>query len=216
MTKLRTFMLAALAVTAALGVPGQALAQDSASLDPHLKLVAVTKIPIQYISPDTAAPAMLGGPLTLGALPPFDGSGDPYWTCLTGGSDPDCSSIPAGGWVSGIPYLFWSKKACASKKNYCAQLSWWFQDNSADTTDDLTITISANQGKKFILYTNFDAGSNDTYSGYLISLAYDVTFGPGNCGTETCAKPVDGEATLQALAIVGSSTATASQVIVLQ
>jgi hypothetical protein len=216
MTKLRMFMLAALAVTAALGVPGQALAQDSAGLDPHLKLVAVAKIPMTDISPDTAAPALLGGPLALGVLPPLDSSGNEYWACFTGGSDPDCSSIPAGGWVSGIPYLFWSKKTCTSKKTACAQLTWWFQNNSTDTTDDLIVTISANQGEKFILYQTFDAGSNDLYSGHLIWVTIDVGFGPGYCGTETCSKPVDGEATLQALALVGSSTATASQVIVFQ
>jgi hypothetical protein len=209
------FMSAALAATAALGVPGPALAQDSAGFDPHLKLVAVAKIPMPDISPDTAAPALLGGPLSLGVLPPLDGSGNEYWTCFTGGSDPDCSSIPAGGWVSGIPYLFWPKKTCTNKETACAQLTWWFQDNSTDTTDDLIITISANQGKKFILYETIDVGPNP-YSGYLVWVSIDVAFGPGNCGTETCSKPVDGEATLQALAIVGSSTATASQVIVFQ
>jgi hypothetical protein len=215
MTKLRMFMLAALAVTTALGVSGQAPAQDSAGFDPHPTLVAVGKIPMPDISPDTAAPAMLGGPLALGVLPPLDGSGNEYWTCFTG-YGADCSSIPAGGWVSGIPYLFWSKKTCTNKKTACAQLTWWFQDNSTDTTDDLIVTISANQGKKFILYQTLDAGSNDLYSDNLIWVTIDVAFGPGNCGTETCSKPVDGEATLQALAIVGSSTATASQVIVFQ
>jgi len=215
MTKLHMFMSAALAATAALGVPGPALAQDSAGFDPHLSVTAVAKVPIQDISPDTAAPAMLGGELALGTLPPVDGSGYEYWPCFTGVST-DCISIPAGGIVSGIPHLFWSKKTCTSKKTACAQLTWWFQDNSTDTTDDLIITISANQGKKFILYQTFDVGSNDCCSGYLVDLATNVAFGPGNCGTETCSKPEDGEVTLQALAIVGSSTATASQVIVFQ
>jgi hypothetical protein len=154
---------------------------------------------------------MIGGALELGVIAPLDGGGAPYWPCLTGGSDTDCRSIPAGGWVSGIPYLSWSFSCSGGA---CAQLTWWFQDGTVDTVDHLIVTISIKQGKRII----FDTGAQDygpnPYPQQLVHVFSQAGFGPGNCAAGiTCSDPVTGKASMEATATVGTQTATTRQTI---
>jgi len=211
MTKTRMFMIAALAVIVAFGVSGL----QAQSAVGNAKLTAVTKVPTEGVSPDATIPGLIGGELAMGTLPPTDGSGNPYWPCFTGGSDADCSAIPAGGWVSGIPFITWSKSGCLNTT--CAQLTWWFQDNTTDATDDLIITITAKQGSKTVLNSGaLDFGPNPFPGGVLVVLTSYVGFGTEECAVGTCKNPASGDVTLETEVQVGSSKATTKQIITLQ
>jgi hypothetical protein len=107
--------------------------------------------------------------LALGVISPLDGGGAPYWPCLTGRSDTDCRSIPAGGWVSGIPYLSLSYSCSGGS---CAELTWWFQDGTVDTVDHLIVTISIKQGSR----TSFDQGRRTTAP--ILTRCNSFTFSP--------------------------------------
>jgi len=209
MTKIRTFMVAALAAIVALGVCAQAHAQ-TISLGPHLRLVAVATVPTAAVPSETTQ-EMIGGAFALGVIAPLDGSGNPYWPCLTGGPDADCSSIPSGAWVSGIPYLSWSYSCSGGP---CAEFFWWFQDGTVDTVDHLVMEISIKQGKRTVFDTGaLDVGPNP-YPQRLTSLYGELAFGPGNCAAGiTCSNPVTGKATIEATATVGTQTATTRQTI---
>jgi hypothetical protein len=211
MTKTRMFMVAALAVIVAFGVSGLQ-AQNVAA---NVKLTPVTKVPTEGVSPDAAPAALIGGELGMGVIPPIDGSGYYEWPCFTGGSNPDCSGIPAGGWVSGIPFITWSKTGC--KNTVCAQLTWWFADNTTDATDDLIITITAKQGSKTLLNSGaLDFGPNPFAGGYLVVLTDYVAFGTDECATGTCKNPAAGDATLTAEVQVGTAKATTKTIITFQ
>jgi len=202
MTKMRIIMFAALAVIVVFGVSGL-----QAQVAGNAKLTAVTKVPTSGVSPDATVPGLIGGELGLGVLPPADSSGYAYWPCFTGDSDADCSSIPAGGWVSGIPYIDWSKSGCTNQ--ICTQLTWWFQDNTTDATDDLVITVTAKQGSKYILNSGaLDFGPNPFAGGYLVVLTAYEGFGTSECAVGTCSNPKPGDAVVETEVQVGSSTAT--------
>jgi hypothetical protein len=197
------FTFAALAVIVAFGISGQAQAQGIVGQNPHLKLTVAGHIPpAEGVTPDVNPP-LVGGSLSLGVLPPTDGSGNPEWPCF--GGDTDCSGIAAGGWVQGVPLVVWSKADC--KNTVCAQLLWWFQDNSTDTTDDLIITLEVKQGTKVIMNTGpLDFGPN-AYTGDTVYLTSYAAFGTAECAVGTCHNPATGEAVLTATVQVGSSTA---------
>ena len=212
MTKTRMFMVAALAVIVAFGV-SELQAQSVVGMNP--KLTAVAKVPTEGVSPDATIPGLIGGELAMGTLPPADGGGNAYWPCFTGGSDADCSAIPAGAWVSGIPSITWSKTGCTNAT--CAQLTWWFQDNTTDATDDLIITLTAKEGVKTIMNSGaLDFGPNPFAGGYLVVLTAYVGFGTGECAVGTCRNPSAGDATLTAEVQVGTAKATTKQTITLQ
>ena len=218
MTKTRMFMFAALAVIVALGVCGQVQAQEL-QIHPG-KFTIVGRVPVvQDAAPDVAIPALLGEDLSMAVIPAADGSGNPYWPCFTGSSSqPDCDTIPSGGVVTGVPYLTWSKTTCTAKVATapCAELTWWFQDDSTDVTDDLIVTLKAIQGAKTLWTDILNAGPNP-FSGYIIVLTDGIAFGPGDClNGGTCKKPAAGEVTLEATVTVGTESATQHQIIGLQ
>jgi len=211
MTRIRIFMFAALAVIVAFGVSGL----QAQSAVGKVNLTVVAKVPTAGISPDFTPPGLIGGELAMGVIPPPDSGGNAYWPCFTGGSDADCSSIPAGGWVSGIPYITWSKTGCTNTA--CAQLTWWFQDNTTDVTDDLIITITAKEGTKTILNSGaLDFGPNPYPGGNLVVLYTDIGFGTSECAVGTCKNPTAGDVTLTVEAQVGTAKATTKQTITLQ
>ncbi len=207
MTKTRMFMVAALAAIS-LGVCAHAQ-ESNVGAGPHLRLTAVGAVPAA--DPSIATQEMIGGPLSLGTLAPTDSNGIWIWPCVTGYGD--CSSLPVGGWVSGLPYLTWSSSCSGT----CANLTWWFQDGTADTVDHLVIEISIKQGTRIVYDLGVvDLGPNP-FPQQMALVSAEAGFGPGWCyGGTTCSKPQTGKATMEATATVGSQTATTKQVIDLQ
>ena len=216
MTKARIIMFAALAAIVTFGVCGQAQAQAAAITTPKAMLTAVQKtsgdVSPDGVSPAVKLPGLIGGELAMGVLPPLDGSSYPYWPCLAGGTD--CSTIPGGGWVSGYPFMTWSLSSCNGVN--CGQLTWWFQDNTTDSTDDLVITLTAKQGANFIYNSGPINFGPNPFSGDIVIGTFYPTFGPGNCAVGTCATPVSGKVTLGALAQVGKIKATSTATMYLQ
>lgn len=142
-----------------------------------------------------------------GNLPPKDGSGNDYWPCYTGGSNSDCSSIPGGGVVAGIPVYAWSLSACdnnAPPATPCGQIYFFYQDLTGDTTDDLIVTVTVKQGTNYILAKGpTDIGPNP-FLDEVVVFSGDKAFGTqGQTGKgngwcagskHTCVDPVAGPA----------------------
>jgi hypothetical protein len=126
---------------------------------------------------------------------PFNTDGSELWPCFGGGTaaNTDCSSIgdPAQPYVGvslGAPSWTWPLSLCdasstADAGNYCGQTNTWYEDDSLDSTDDLTYLIYATQGAA----TNFiaDSGTVDfgpnVYGvlnpGYSVIIYGDQNFG---------------------------------------
>jgi hypothetical protein len=169
-------------------------------------------------SPDSVlAPNLHGVIADFGVLPPAS-SGD--WPCY--GGDTDCASIASGGLVIGAPSFTWSLVNCDAKTKKdtsgCGQLFWIYEDDTNDTTDDLTLSVVVTQGKNYILDISQDNGPN-TYGAGLIHFSGDIAFGtignhtgPGNgwcfVDTVTCVNPHAGLADVVITTTVGIYSAT--------
>jgi len=154
-----------------------------------------------------------------GNLPPKDGSGNDYWPCYTGGSNADCSSIPNGGVVAGIPVYAWSLANCDNSSppaTPCGQIYFLYQDLTGDTTDHLVLTITVKQGSNYIFAKGpVDLGPNP-YLNEVVVFSGDKAFGTqGQTGRgngwcagsrHTCVDPVAGLATGEAMIQVGPYT----------
>jgi hypothetical protein len=143
-----------------------------------------------------------------GNLPPKDVNGNDYWPCYTGGSNSDCSSIPNGGVVGGIPVYAWPLSACdnnSSPATPCGQIYFFYQDLTGDTTDDLILTVTVKQGTNFIFAKGPENLGPNPYLNEVVVFAGDKAFGTqgqfgkGNgwcAGSKlTCVDPVQGLAT---------------------
>jgi hypothetical protein len=150
-----------------------------------------------------------------GVLPP---SSD--WPCYGGGGD--CASIASGGLVIGAPNFTWSLANCDSKTKKetagCGQLFWMYEDDTDDTTDDLTLSVVVTQGKNYILDISDDRGPNPYGAGVIYAYG-NFAFGtmgnhtgPGNgwCSvdTVTCVNPKKGLANVVVTTTVGTYSVT--------
>ncbi|MGA9642853.1 MAG: hypothetical protein WBQ72_15765 [Terriglobales bacterium] len=121
----------------------------------------------------------------------FNSDGSDLWPCPGGGLT-DCPTIgdptitfPAGGWALGNPSYQWSLSGCDGTTNGnvpCGQTETFYEDQSGDSTDDLTYLIEVTQGSKVIADSGIvDFGTNP-YGG--LSPAADVIiYGDQNFGT---------------------------------
>jgi hypothetical protein len=199
------------AISAALVFAGSVASAGTAKL-PGLRIQAVPMPKSGSLHP--TVPANLY-PISaqFGYLPPKDGSGNDYWPCYTGGSNADCSSIPANGVVVGIPlYTPWSVSAC-NTSTPCGQIYFFYDDLTNDSTDDLIVTVTVKQGTNYILAVGpKDIGPNP-FANEVVVFSGDKAFGTqgqagkGNgwcAGTRhTCVDPVAGVANGEAVIQVG-------------
>jgi hypothetical protein len=218
MTKSRLFQVVAfIAIVAFLVCGQQALAQESrhhlqARAMPGMHKSGVVKALTHF---DQLFQLESG----MGVLPPLDGSGNDYWPCRTGGSDADCSSIPSGGIVVGLPAYTWSLADCnanAAGAPNCGQIFWFYEDDTGDNTDHLIVSVVVKQGLDFILDTgNIDFGPNPFAPGTVVGIFGDTAFGTlgatgkgnGFCAgsKKVCVNPVTGIATFTITTTVGAS-----------
>jgi hypothetical protein len=203
MTNIRTFMFAALAVIVAFGAGGrQALAEA-----PHFHLSVIGHVPAQ-VSPDPAAPTIFQLVTNFGTLAPIDGSGNDEWPCYTGDpiNWPDCSSIPAGGLVIGVPTYTVSLANCLDPNVACIGGEEVVEDDNPSTTEAFKWALRITQGDSIILDTgklNFGPNMPNTIQ----VIGGNLYVGPGNCATGTCVAPVAGQATATTWTWVGKSVA---------
>jgi len=161
----------------------------------------IFRLPVTVV--DTAAPALLPGIVAFGTNPPLDANGNVEWPCFTGGSDMDCSAIPPGGVVVGMPYQFWSLSDCniSSPGQACGQIYWSFSSNSA--SGDVGVSETITQGSNTI----YTSGVTDLGPGTapFVSFVWDeIGMGPNSCSG--CVAPVHGPALITVVATVGSFT----------
>lgn len=164
---------------------------------PHGKIIPMA------VTDDTSASTTgaLMGIIALGTYPPLDSSGNDEWPCFTGGTDPDCSSIPVGGVVIGIPYQEWSATTCNS--GACAQVFWSFSSLAVSGTVIVSETIT--QGNNTI----YQSGSTNLGAGTAPFLSFvwdEIGTGPGACSG--CVAAVKGAARVTTTATIGSTTLT--------
>jgi hypothetical protein len=156
----------------------------------------------------------------MGVLPPLDGGGADQWPCF--GGSPDCSTIAPGGVVIGTPAYTQSLANCDGNtptSPNCAQIFWFYEDDTNDNTDHLIVSLAVKQGTSFILNTgNFDFGPNPFGPGSIIIISDDTAFGTlgasgknnGFCAgsNKTCVNPVAGVANVTLTTKVGTSKIT--------
>jgi hypothetical protein len=176
---------------------------------------------ISGFSAQSSQPARPSAPANLypidaqfGYLPPKDGNGNDYWPCYTGGSNADCSSLPANGVVVGIPlYTPWSVSACDTSTP-CGQIYFFYDDLTNDSTDDLIVTVTVKQGSNYIFAVGpQDIGPNP-FANEVVVFSGDKAFGTqGQSGKgngwragskRTCVDPAAGVANGEAIIQVGS------------
>ncbi len=208
MTKIRMFMFAALAAFLVFGVSGQA----QTAWEPHVKMMAV---PMSHpVDPDAASKlhtTQTG--MAVGA--PADSSGNAYWPCFTGTSDPDCSSIPEGALVNGWSLYTWNLPACTSSSAACGEIYWFVEDDFASTKYNVVATVTVTQGTSTIYTNKYNYGKNPG-SGYIFIVAFDAAFGVGDCfNGGTCVAPVAGAAVISTTFTIGSQQATSKATILL-
>jgi len=161
------------------------------------------------VSPDAKTDAITMGMLSMGTYPPADGEGNDYWPCFTGGSDADCSSIPAGALVIGIPYQDWNISACTS--GVCGQIYLSFTSNHE--TGDVMVSETITQGSS----TVYQSGTTNLGPGTapFMSIVWDdIAMGPIACSG--CVDPVKGPATIKATVTINSVTVSRSASIIMQ
>jgi len=212
MTKTRISMFAALAVIVALGLFGQpALAAD---FQLHSMIIAKADLPAGMVSPDAAS--QLHQLVTaMGAGSPDTSSDVPYWPCFTGGSDPACSSIPAGGIVLGAPFYTWPLTTCTSSTEACGTIYWLFETDVASTKAEIDVTVTVTQGSNTI-YTVGGAVGKNPGAGNVEIVYANAAFGEGDCfNGGTCVNPSAGVATITTTTTIGKQSATGKATITL-
>ncbi len=221
MTKSRFFQLLAMLAIVVICVSGQqALAQNPH----HLQIRVVPGVHADRALGKTEKKALEPLSYGFGVLPPVDGGGNDEWPCFPNqnANGADCSQISTGGVVIGTPAYTQSLSNCDANNSgatNCGQVFWFYEDDTADTTDDLVVSIVVKQGKNYVMDTGpFNFGPNPFGStpGSVIVISDDTAFGtlgqtgPGNgfCAgsTESCVNPVKGVATVTVTTTVGIST----------
>jgi hypothetical protein len=132
------------------------------------------------------------------------------------------ASIASGGLAIGSPFFTWSLVNCDAKTlsdtDACGQLFWVYEDDTNDTSDDLTFSMVVTQSKNYILVISVNEGPNP-FGAELVYVYDAVAFGtigkhksPGNgwCSTVevTCVNPHAGLANVVITTSVGIYSAT--------
>jgi hypothetical protein len=212
MMKSRLFQVSVLLVIVAFAFSGQqALAQH------HLQARVVSANQFNAMKAGPAASLLFQLSSGMGVLPPLDGGGGDFWPCFGGGAD--CAAIPAGGVVIGTPAYTQSLANCdasAAGAPNCAQIFWFYEDDTGDNVSHLIVSLTVKQGANFVLDTgNFDFGANPFPAGSVIIISDDTAFGTlggagknnGFCAgsNKICVNPVAGVATVTLTTKVGAS-----------
>jgi hypothetical protein len=197
------FTFAALAAAVAFGVGGR----PALAAAPQFHMSVIGHVPAQ-VSPDSAAPTIFQLVTNFGALAPIDGSGNYEWPCLTGDpiNYPDCSSMPAGGLVIGLPTYTVPLANCLDPNVACIGGEEVVEDDNPSTTKNFNWGLRITQGDAVILDTgmlNFGPNMPNTIQ----FIGGNLYVGPGNCATGTCVAPVAGKATATTYTWVGTSVA---------
>lgn len=217
MTKIRMFMIAALAVVVALGVCGQPAHAQELITNPYLHGAVIGRVPIEADAvPDAAAAQVHELTTSMDVLPPLDADNNPEWPCFGGGTD--CASIATDGLVIGAPFYTWSLKTCTSSTYACGELTWTFETDVKSTTAAVSFLVTVTQGTttKTTIYKSASlSGGTNPGTGYVEVWALPIAFGPGDCATGTCGTPVAGPATLTVVTTIGTQKATGTATITL-
>jgi hypothetical protein len=243
MKKICAFQVAASAILLAFCALTQPAMAESAT---KFHIAAVPHTKQAALAPAAISVGLLPLLQAFVALPPSQNTDGTFlWPCLgnTTTPNPDCPTIgnpsipfPTGGIVIGSPAALWSLASCTATTTTtpnCGQLETWYQDNSGDTTDDLTYTITAKQGTNFILDSGaLDIGPNPFGTTPTVAFVLgDVNFGTmgqtgknnGNClgnvnypnpgpgpfriaSNQTCVDPVAGPVTITATTALKTPT----------
>lgn len=180
MTKTRKHFFALAALTLALGALPLAAQEDAAAAG-HLHAIKRGAIFSDAV-PDAGAPTVFTALLNMGGNPKLDKGGNPFWPCFTGGSDTDCSSIPAGAIVVGEPL---AAAVVPHVCNGCAQIYWIVESTSAAKSGDIKIALTVKQGTTTIFSFTGDSGLT-LPPGEIAALWYDgVTFTGAKAGLAT-------------------------------
>jgi hypothetical protein len=199
----RNYVLFCLGLTLAIGVGGALLgAPADEATTGHLRAVKLGSI-FSDAPPDASAPTLFTALLNIGANPPADHSGNPYWPCFTGGSDTDCSSIPSGAIVLGEPL---PAAVVPHNCSGCAQIYWIVESTSAAPTGVIKVSLTVKQGSTTIF--SFSGPSTITLPpGEIAALWYDgVTFTGGKAGS----------ASISVTNEVGTATSTSTTTVLLK
>ena len=195
MTKSRLFLVVASLVIVAFFVCGQqALAAENQH---HWQIKVVPRVHSGVDIRSNSVPAALyAGEMAFvaTAYPTVNSDGSDLWPCFGNTSTPntDCPTIgnpsitfPTGGVVLGAPSYTWSLDACnatSTSTPVCGQTNSWYEDDTNDSTDDLTYEIEVTQGSKIIADSGLvDFGPN-VYGG-LSPAANVIIYGDQNFGT---------------------------------
>lgn len=213
MNGIRLSTFAALAAIAAFGVAGPpALAQDATPINPHFHVGTLGMLRVPHANVPNATTALNQGITAMGVGAPADSGGGDTWPCFTGDAVnfPDCSSLPAGGLLVGIPVQNWPLSDCTNSTTGCGgQIYWTFEDDSAKGA--LIVSVTVTQGTTTILATgNANLGTVKGSPGaieiiYLDGIAF---LGAGSCPPTgiTCGTPVAGPATISVVTTIKQSS----------
>jgi hypothetical protein len=126
--------------------------------------------------------------------------GTDLWPCFgsyssasgTSSENPDCPTIgdpsqgfPAGAAALGSPAYVWSLSACnatSTSANVCGQTETFYEDDTDDSSDELTYSIEATQGSTVIADSGTVVFGPNTFGG-LTPPADVVIYGDQNFGT---------------------------------
>ena len=187
----RKWLLLPVTLLAALGICGrQAVAQDDQG---QVQARIITLGHITALAEPQSGPGFYQGIVAMGPPPPVSGD----WPCWAG--SPQCSSVPLGGLVIGMPEQVWSK-TCKS----CGQIYWTLQSTTAANSAIATVTVT--QGSPATTIYSFTEplgmiGAN-TISAILI-------------GPVSFTNAVAGTATINVSVAIGATTVKGSAKIVL-
>jgi hypothetical protein len=212
----RAFPLVVLTVLAFTVVGQLAVAQ------PHHYTVKVVPRAQAEAVPESGVAKNLYGTSAVFAFSPYTQSSSPtnsdgtdLWPCFgsytssggTSSENPDCPTIgdpsqgfPAGGVVLGGYAYTWSLSDCNATSTTappCGQTETWYEDDSGDSTDELTYTIEATQGSTVIADSGTVVFGPNTFGGQSpaanIVISGDENFGDmgvktgpnnGNCDAD--------------------------------
>jgi hypothetical protein len=186
-------VVTSLVIVAFLACGQQALAAENQH---HWQIKVVPRVHSDAIHANSVTAALYPGEAAFAgtAYPTVNSDGLDLWPCFGDTATPntDCPTIgnpsitfPTGGVVLGAPSYTWSLEACnatSTSTPVCGQTETWYEDDSNDSTDDLTYEIEVTQGSKVIADSGVvDFGPN-VYGG-LSPAANVIIYGDQNFGT---------------------------------
>jgi len=112
---------------------------------------------------------------------------DDYYVS-TSGSPTTNVYIPGGAAVLGTPSYTWSLTACdasttADTFNFCGQTNTWYEDDTGDSADELTYSITAQQGTTYVSDSGTVVFGPNGFGG-ASPAANVVIYGDANFGTD--------------------------------